>query len=217
VTVVSPCRSKTVIHADAIILSCGAREKTMAERGWIYGARCAQQFFTMQILDLLDGCQAIPLERAAIFGSDLIAYSAAAKLRAAGASEVTMVDTRDGPAADLLGRLYFRQWTRPESHFRTKAVTIVGERSVLGLEIDGLRRECDGIVLCGELVPNSELLVAAGFKVTQPDRIPIGITHNALSEPGWFVAGAERGGLHGAYWCYRDGMRAAAKACKFLN
>jgi hypothetical protein len=75
----------------------------------------------------------------------------------------------------------------------------------------------DGIVLCGELVPNSELLVAADFDVTQPGRIPVQTSRNSMSEPGWFIAGAEKGGFHGAYWCYRDGRRAAAEVSKFLR
>ena len=68
-----PCR------CDSVCVR-GAR-KTRSERGWIVGDRPARQFFTMQLLQLLDGCHTRPMERPAIIGSDLIAYSAAAKLR----------------------------------------------------------------------------------------------------------------------------------------
>jgi glycerol-3-phosphate dehydrogenase len=217
VTAVSPWQPIYEIEADAVVAACGAREKTIVERGWIFGARSVRQFFTMQVLQLLDGCQAMPLERPIIVGSDLIAYSAAAKVRSAGSREVTMIDKRTSPAANLLGRLYFLQWTRPESYFAADAVSIAGDCSAARLKIADAQCAGDGIVLCGELVPNSELLVAAGFDVTQPGRIPVQTSRNSMSEPGWFIAGAEKGGFHGAYWCYRDGRRAAAEVSKFLR
>ena len=214
--VVSP-RGRAEIHADAVVFACGAREKTRSERGWIVGDRPARQFFTMQLLQLLDGCRVLPMERPAIIGSDLIAYSAAAKLRAAGSQDAIMCDRASRPVARIWERLYFGKWTRPVWHAAVGNIAISDTWRVTGLEVGQHRYDCDGIVLSGELTPNSELIAAAGLAVAQPDRIPVTIGRNELSEPGWFIAGAGGGGLHGAGWCYRDGHRAANAISKYLT
>jgi glycerol-3-phosphate dehydrogenase len=217
ITIVSPQLGKIEVRADTVVFACGAREKTSSERGRIVGTRPAGQFFTMQLLQLLDGCHVLPIKRPAIIGSDLIAYSAAAKLRAAGADEPLMVDTRSRPAAGVLERLYFANWCRPDWHAAVGDITIADTDRATGLQIGPRLHDCDGIVLSGELVPNSELVVSAGLEVTQPLRIPVRRGRHQLSEPGWFVAGAEVGGFHGAAWCYRDGRRAAKSIAKYLS
>jgi glycerol-3-phosphate dehydrogenase len=216
-TLVSPRQGKLQLRADSIVFACGAREKTLAERGWVSGARPARQFFTLQLLQLVDGCGAIPMERAVILGSDLIAFSAAAKLSAAGIGELSMIDARVRPAARVWERLYFRRWCRLDSYAAVEQVSIAGRLRTTALEFQQHRRECDGIVVSGELVPNSELIEAAGFPVSRPNRLPLVGDDHALPEPGWFIAGAEKGGFHGAYWCYRDGLRAAGRVAKYLQ
>lgn len=206
ITIVCP-QGKQVVEADAILLACGARERTASERGWIAGHRPARVFFTMQLLQLLDGCEAMPTRRPRILGSDLIAYSAAAKLAAAGADSIWMSDQQPDPKARLWERLYFRRWSHP----RWQAA------------LDGFNLpqpfdpDHDGIVIAGDLVPNSELIVAAGLKVHSLDRIPHRQTGHQLSAPGWFVAGAEVGGFLAAATCYREGQRAATEVAQFLR
>jgi hypothetical protein len=215
-SVVSP-RGKAEISADAVVFACGAREKSRSERGWIVGDRPARQFFTMQLLELLDGCHVLPMERPAIVGSDLIAYSAAAKLRAAGSQEPIMCDRTRRPAAGLMERLYFRKWSRPVWLTSVGNITISDSLRVTDFQIDHDSEVCDGIVFCGELLPNGELIAAAGIAVSQPNRVPVTTSHNELSESGWFIAGAASGGFHGANWCYRDGLRAARAVSKYLT
>ncbi len=217
-TLVSPGTGKAEIQADAVVFACGAREKTISERGWLAGSRPARQFFTMHLLQLLDGCHVLPLARPAIIGSDVIAHSAAAKLRTAGSGEVVMIDRRSRPAARWWEQLYFRRWRLPA--WRTAAadpVTITGNQCVTGVDIGPRHLDCDGIVLSGELLPNSELLVAAGFAVQTPDRTAVRMRRHELPAPGCFIAGAQVGGFHGAHWCYRDGVRAAADVNRFLR
>jgi hypothetical protein len=86
-----------------------------------------------------------------------------------------------------------------------------------GIQVGQQHLSCDGLVLSGELVPNSELIAAAGLAVTELDRIPVTTRSNELSEAGWFLAGAASGGLHGADWCYRDGLRAATSVSQYLR
>jgi glycerol-3-phosphate dehydrogenase len=216
-TLVGPHTGKTRVTADAVVFACGAREKTRSEGGWIAGHRPARQFSTMQLLQLLDGCQAMPMERPAIIGSDLIAFSAAAKLRSAGSQQALMFDQRSRAATGLLERLYFGRWSRPVLRTAVDAITISGDLRVSGLRVGQEHLDCDGVVISGELVSNSELIVAAGLAVSQPGRIPEKLGGNQLSEPGWFVAGAQIGGFHGAYWCYQDGQRAGRNVATYLR
>lgn len=216
-TTLSPAFGRTSVSADAVVFACGAREKSAAERGWIVGDRSARQLFTMQLLQLIDGCGALPLERPTIIGSDLVAYSAAAKLCAAGAERALLVDQRSHPAASVLERLFFRRWCRPTWHAVSGDLTVAAGDPTMGLPPDCGYHDGDGIVLSGELIPNSELIVAAGLAVKQPSRIPVRVDRNELSSPGWHIAGAAKGGFHGAYWCYRDGLRAASAVADYLR
>lgn len=222
ITIVSP-QGKHTIEADAILLACGARERTASERGWIAGHRPARVFFTMQLLQLIDGFQAMPARRPTILGSDLIAYSAAAKLAAAGADSIVMRDQRTAPAARLWERLYFRRWSQPHWQATPDGFDLPptwhghhlpASASVTKTQVPNVH---DGIVIAGDLVPNSELAVAAGLEVHSPDRILQRRTAYQLSAPGWFVAGAEVGGFLGAAACYREGQRAASEVAQFLR
>jgi glycerol-3-phosphate dehydrogenase len=214
--VVSP-HGKMAITADAVIFACGAREATRSDRGWIMGNRPARLFYTMQLLQLVDDCHVLPVERPAIIGSDLISFSAAAKLRAAGSQEAIMCDRRSRPRARFWERIYFRKWSHPVWFAASGNVDIADKAKVTAIRVGQHHHHCDGIVLSGELVPNSELVAAAGLAVTESDRVPVMTSRNELSEPGWFIAGAECGGFHGADWCYRDGRRAARTAAKYLS
>ena len=91
-TVVSPEIGKVDIIADAVVLACGAREMPLSQRGWLAGHRPARVFYTMQILELLDAGECLPMSRPTIAGSDLIAYSAAAKLQSRGGRDITLFD-----------------------------------------------------------------------------------------------------------------------------
>ena len=218
-TLVGPAFGQTEVAADAVIFACGAREKTRSERGWIVGRRPAREFYTMQLLQLLDGCHSLPLERPAIIGSDLIAYSAAAKLAAAGSAETAMFDRGAGPSVGFLPRGYFARWSRPVWH-ASKGIAIAGDQSATAViqtvaEGHATSHPCDGVVISGELVPNSELIAAAGLETT--GRTPNCEASNALARPGWFIAGGVAGGFRGAEWCYRDGRRAGAKAAAYVQ
>ncbi len=216
-TLVSPHIGKTELAAEAVVFACGAREKTRSERGWITGHRPAREFYTMQLLQLLDECHALPMERPAVIGSDLIAYSAAAKLRSAGSQEVSLFDQADRPVAGFLERCYFGRWTRPRWQTVAGGLAIQDNARITGLQVGTECHPCDGVVISGELVPNSELAVSAGLDVSQPERIPARRGRNKLSAPGWFIAGAEIGGFHGADWCYQDGRCAGTEVAAYLR
>lgn len=216
-TVVSPAAGRREIAADAIVFATGAREQTAAERGWIAGNRPARVLFTTQVVEMLDRHGALPARRAAILGSDLIAYSAAAKLRGAGAESVMLVDRTARPQTPAAARLYFRFWGDTGFSGEIDGVTVEGTNAVRGLSSGG--REIashDAIVLAGALVPNSELLVESGLAVTPPHGVPVVRHGGALSTPGFFVAGNVLGGFHGADWCHRNGQRIARSVTRWL-
>jgi glycine/D-amino acid oxidase-like deaminating enzyme len=216
--VVRPGFENVRIKADAIVFACGAREQTRSECGWIFGHRAARDLFSHNVLDLLDGVGVLPMQQPAILGSDLVAYAIAAKLRAAGADNAHLVGPQSRPEASLLARGYFRRWSRPIWHGKTRILTAFGPESEHGLVINASELvECDGLIFCGKLVPNSELVVAAGLDVDTFSRVPAVRGRNELSEPGWFVTGAERGGFHGAEWCFHDGLHASKQVSAYLN
>ena len=217
---VNPVKGIMSLTADAVIMACGSREKTLSERGWLTGSRPMRVFFTKQLLQLIDGNDLLPMHNPVIIGSDLIAYAAAAKLKSAGSMEAIIVDNGRGPKCSYFERLYFRQWTQPS--FRSsafKSVEVVGSKTASGIRLskDGNLIPCDGIVVCGELIPNSELALQGLLKVELPSRKPIVGRYYQLSKPGWFAAGNMLGGYHGAEWCYFNGWRVARAVKNYFS
>ena len=174
VTFVNSLEGKVKVSADAIIMSNGAREKNQTERKWIAGARPAKVFFTKQLLNLIDRSNLLPMKKPLIIGSDVIAYAAAAKLKAAGASVSIIVDNRISPKTPFYEQLYFRFWGNPSFHgFDVDTIEIKGDKSATGILVNNKHFDCDGIVICGELIPNSELALLGKLDVKIPSRIPV--------------------------------------------
>ena len=205
------------VTADAVVLAAGAREQTLAEKGWIAGARISRIGFTRHLTSWLDGHGLLPVRNPVIMGSDLIAYSAAAKLREAGSNQPVMIDQRRSPRAGLFERLFFRRWTRPDWSGGVTVAEIKGDRSAAGIHSsDGQEWPGDGVMICGELVPNTELALLGGLAIELPSRQLQLAPGQALSQPGWFAAGNVLGGFHGAQWCYFNGRRVARAVSHFL-
>ena len=205
------------VTADAVVLAAGAREQTPAEKGWLAGARTARVGFTRHITGWLDRHGSLPARKPILVGSDLIAYSAAAKLRAAGSDEPVMIDQRRSPEASFFERLFFRRWTRPDWSGGVSTLEIKGHGSPTHVESsNGREWQGDGVIICGQLVPNTELALMAGMDVDLPSRQLQLARGQALSQPGWFAAGNVLGGFHGAQWCYFNGRRVARAVARFL-
>ena len=206
------------LTADAGVLAAGAREQTPAEKGWLAGARTARVGFTRRVTGWLDRHGLLPARKPVVVGSDLIAYSAAAKLRAAGSDEPVMIDRRQSPSAGFFERLFFRRWTRPDWSGGVTAAGMKGDRAATGVQSsDGIEWPGDGVMICGELVPNSELALLGGLAVELPSRQLQLAPGQAMAEPGWFAAGNVLGGFHGAQWCYFNGRRLAKRIATFLE
>jgi len=205
------------VTADAVVLAAGAREQTPAEKGWLAGARTSRVSFTRHVTGWLDRHGLLPARKPVVVGSDLIAYSAAAKLQAAGSDEPVMIDRRRSPAAGLFERLFFRRWTRPDWSGGVTFAEINGDRAATGVQSsDGQEWLGDGVMVCGELVPNTELALLGGLAVELPSRQLQLVRGQELSQPGWFATGNVLGGFHGAQWCYFNGRRVARAVARFL-
>ena len=128
-----------------------------------------------------------------------------------------MLDQCTRPKSPFLAQLYFKRWCRPTWRSVTSGVSIEGNTFANGIDFrNGTSLKCDGVVLSGMLVPNSELMVSAGLDVKRSDRTPLLTQNHSLSEAGWFAAGNVIGGFHDAQWCYRHGMKIARTVAEYL-
>ncbi|HED08557.1 MAG TPA: NAD(P)/FAD-dependent oxidoreductase [Ignavibacteria bacterium] len=217
-TLVNNEKREVNYSADAIIMACGSREETPAERGWLAGSRPVRVLFTKQLLRLLDGNHLLPMNNPLIIGSDIIGYAVAAKLKAAGASDAIIVDNCSKPKCGFFERLYFRMWSNPNyKGLSAKSIEVIGNKTVTGVMFNGENITCDGIVVCGVLIPNSELALNGNIKVELHSRQLVVVKDYQLSESGWFATGNMLGGFHGAEWCYFNGRRVARTVTNYLS
>jgi thioredoxin reductase len=214
---VSPETGAISFTADAIIMACGSREMTPVERGWLLGARSARVFFTKHLLELMETHNCLPIQRPVIIGSDLIAYAAAAKLKAAGSSQPILIDRSDRAKCWFPGRYYFQRWRRFDFRGGIRSAEIIGSTTPTAVKLsNGEVIPCDGIVVSGELIPNSELALNSALELALPSRkLQFGSDYQ-LSRAGWFAAGNVLGAFHGAEWCYFNGLRVAMSVAKYL-
>ncbi len=216
-TMVNPQRGRFDLSADVIVFACGAREMNIAERSWIAGSRSARIYFTNHLIEWLDRHQRLPMQHPVVIGSDLIAFSAAAKLRAASSDEISMLDHTARPQSSLGARLYFRRWTDPKWHGRVQDVTFEGVAAIEGVTPSSAAMlDCDGAVVSGELVPNTELALLGGFDVELPSRRLVLNRQQQLSSSSWFASGNVTGDCHGAQWCYFNGHWIAHRVAQYL-
>ena len=219
ITLVNSEKGTVDITANAIVLACGAREKSAVEFGWLSGARSGRTFFSKNLLELIDHHDKLPMREPVVIGSDLNAYAIAAKLKTAGASRVDIVDARHRPKSPVFSRLYFRRWkSNPKFYGRIKSVTFNGNGAPSAIILDnGTSIPCDGIVLSGDLIPNSELALLAQIKMEIASRKPIVNSNYQLSNSAFFAAGNILGGFHGAEWCYFNGLKVAKKVADYVS
>jgi len=216
-TVGSPGRGKWQIRADAILLACGARESSRAERGWVYGHRPAGVYFTSNILDLARSLKRMPAD-AAVIGSEVMSYATAAKMAAAGAKRIVMADNAVRPRSFLPKRLFFYRWARPAWANQSHYASIRGKRAVEQVELPAGRTvSAKEVAITGQLTPNSELVMEAGLAVNTLSRAVGDVKDYRIGESGVFVAGNILGLTCSGQWAYFTGRWAAGQVAKYLR
>ncbi|MBT3222036.1 MAG: FAD-dependent oxidoreductase, partial [Proteobacteria bacterium] len=153
-TIVGPRRGRVEVTANVVVIATGSREKTRAERGWLPGSRPAGVFFTKHLLDLAEAGVKQATTKPVIAGSDLVAYATAARM-GAHIAKVELVDNCHRPQCKPTMRLFFRRWCHTRWHSASSA-NIGGHDSIETLDTNNEELDLDALVLCGDLVPNSE-------------------------------------------------------------
>jgi NADPH-dependent 2,4-dienoyl-CoA reductase/sulfur reductase-like enzyme len=193
-TIVSPDKGRWQLRADAILLACGARESSRSERGWIFGHRPAGVYFTTNILDLAARSNESGVRDAAVIGSEVMGYAAAAKLARLGAKRLSMADASRRPQTILAKRLYFYRWALPRWIGGVKTAVIRGCRAVEGVETAGTSLPAREVAITG----------APGVKCYR------------LANTDIFLAGNVLGLNCSGNWAYWTGKWAARRIAKLL-
>ena len=204
-TVMSAREGWVRIQARAVILACGARERTRAERGWLHGGRPAGVGFSRHLLQLQADGRPLPGGRVILAGSDEVARASAVRLRRA--EQVVLADEVQRPRCGWAARVFFRRWGKADWRLGLGTAQVEGTDGVQGLRPEGAAEiPCDQLLLAGDLVPCSELASLGGLEVEPASREPVVSAGHRLSMQGWYVTGNLLGGAEAAEHCHRDGL-----------
>ncbi len=220
--VLSPERGLYEVQARSILFACGAREKTVVEQGWIFGRRPARVYNSLQLLDLMRHGLKPLSARFVLLGSQPAAYAMGAKLSRSRKSgeECAMLDHSPRNLTFFLGRLYFARWARLRRQVIPGSIEIKGDCAVEAVaESSGSNPPvaADYVLLAGDLVPNSELLAAAGVRIQHPDWRLAESEIERLAGEGIFLCGNIRGGEHGAHHASANGASMAKAVARYLR
>lgn len=220
--VVSPHRGCYRIKADAIVLACGAREKSIAERQWLFGKRPSRVYNSYQLLELKQKGISLAPANFGIVATEEISYAMAAKLAQEqfAAKPPVMIHHGKQPKRFSLAGMFFKRWSGRLRVIPTKEANIKGTRAVHAVRTFG-GEDCevavDYLLIAGELVPNTELLAATGLTVDPKSRKVPRYQLSHLKEQGVFLAGNILGGSSGGQWAYFQGRLVARKILRFLG
>ncbi len=186
---------RELLHARAIVLATGARERPRAAR-LIPGDRPAGVYTTGHLQNLVHLKQGTVGRRAVVVGAELVSYSAVLTLKHAGCETALMTSQFASPESygvfNLAGRTPL---LGVKLATRTRLARIIGKPAVTAVELEhldtGARRivECDTVVLTGDWVPDHELARATGLDIDRGTLGPIVDTALRSSRPGVFAIG----------------------------
>lgn len=219
--VFSPTAGLCPIAADVLVLACGAREKNVAERGWIFGKRPARVLCSLPVLQMKQRGMDLSASQWGIVGSEAISYAVGAEVAPPEAARprCVMFDQRSWPSSTL-ARLYFMPKVDPTYIGSLRHVHIAGGEAVLGVLAEGERSEpvpLDAVLVTGSLVPNTDLLLAAGIPTDAQSRCPSRLQVAELEQRGVFLVGNVRGRGFGGQRAFYDGVFRARRILKYLR
>ena len=191
--VTSP-RGRRVVHADAVVLATGARERPRAAR-LIAGDRPEGVYTTGQLQNLVHLQHAAVGSRAVVIGAELVSWSAVLTLREAGCSVAALVSRHPRAEAYAAFTVLGRSVLRTPVVTGARVVRIDGRERVRSVEVEqvgtGRRRtiECDTVVTSGDWVPDHELARLGGLDLDAATRGPVVDAALGTSLPGVFAVG----------------------------
>ncbi len=211
------------LHADAVVLATGARERPRPAR-LIPGDRPDGVYTTGQLQNLvhLHGARSIG-SRAVVVGAELVSWSAVLTLREAGCRTVLMTSTYPTAESYLAFRAVGRLVLGVPVATRTRVTRIGGTGRVRSVEIEhldtGRRREisCDTVVTTGDWIPDDELARSAGLSLDPATRGPVVDGALRTSAPGVFAAGNLLHPVDTADVAALDGRHVAAGVERWLR
>ncbi|MEV0129297.1 FAD-dependent oxidoreductase [Dactylosporangium sp. NPDC050688] len=187
--VTSP-RGRRVVHAGAVVLATGARERPRPARH-IPGDRPDGVYTTGQLQQLVHLHHRDVGRRAVVVGAELVSWSAVRTLRAAGCRPVLMTTADAHATLRRAGRVAFGVPVLTG----TRVAAVNGHGRVTSVDLEDLRTgrrhrvPCDTVVLTGDWIPEHELARTGGLDLDAGTRGPRVDTALATSRPGVFAAG----------------------------
>ncbi|OLT23223.1 pyridine nucleotide-disulfide oxidoreductase [Actinomadura sp. CNU-125] len=182
------------VHADAVVLATGARERPRTAR-LVPGDRPDGVYTTGHLQNLVHLHHRRPGRRAVVVGSELVSWSAVLTLREAGCRTVLMTTERPRGEAYALLPLAGRAGLRVPLRTRTRVTRIIGKGRVEAVQIEDAvsgRRwnvPCDTVVFTGDWIPDNELARSAGLELSPGTLGPAVDGALRTSRPGVFAAG----------------------------
>ena len=214
--VTSPSGRK-VLHAKAIVLATGCRERPRSAR-FVPGSRPEGVLTTGLLQQLVQ--RGLPVgRRALVVGAEHVSFSAVLTLRHARAEVVGMTTELERHQSFRLAPLAtrVRLWTR------TTVAAIHGSPRVEEVELTDLdsgatrRAACDTVVFTADWIPDHELAAALGLDLDSGTRGPRVDTGLRTSRPGIFAAGNLLHGAEPADVAALTGRHVAASVAAWLD
>lgn len=184
---------RTVVHAQAVLLATGARERPRSAR-LVAGDRPAGVLTTGQLQNLVHLQHRTPGTRAVVVGAELVSWSAVLTLREAGCTTVLMTTEHAKGESYAAFHGPARVALRTPVATRTRVVRLIGRDRVEGVEVegaDGARRvvDCDTVVFTGGWIPDHELVRLGGLDLDPATLGPRVDSALRTSRAGVFGAG----------------------------
>lgn len=215
--VTSP-RGRRVVHADAVVLATGARERPRPARH-IPGDRPDGVYTTGQLQQLVHLYHRDVGRRAVVVGADLVSWSAVLTLRAAGCRPVLLATPDTHAVLRRAGRVAFGVPVLTG----TRVAAVNGHGRVTSVDLEDLRTgrrhrvPCDTVVLTGDWIPEHELARTGGLDMDAGTRGPRVDTALATSRPGVFAAGNLLHPVDTADVAALDGRHVAGAVLEYLT
>ena len=215
-------RGRRVVHADAVVLATGARERPRSAR-LIPGDRPDGVYTTGQLQNVVHLHHAEVGTRAVVIGAELVSWSAVRTLRQAGCATVAMTSTYPHSEAYAAFRIPGRALLKGPALTRTRVVGINGKHRVASVTVENLDTgarsviDCDTVITTGDWIPDHELARIGGIDIDAATRGPLVDANLRTSTPGVFAVGNLVHPVDTADGAALDGRHAAPKIADWLS